>query len=132
MTPDVALLSLDERDFVQRFTQDDTIAEWLFAEMKAILQSAQSEEPNQSMSKVAENLLLIAVRLLAVDSTEINVETFVERGVLSLPRIVLMCSLYHHSNSDALSWWLEQLWNRSPSILEQLPILHHLFHHVRT
>ncbi|KAF0698013.1 Aste57867_11344 [Aphanomyces stellatus] len=130
MSDAVSLLGLNDHEFAECFAEDPTISEWLFREMKAVLHEVESsDDDDPSNAAAAGNLLLVAVRVVASDDHGVNLAQLVDSGILSLPRIVVMCSLYAQSNADVLQWWMQRVCDRAPTLTYQIPMLHDIFYH---
>ncbi|RLO03672.1 hypothetical protein DYB28_012891, partial [Aphanomyces astaci] len=124
-----SLLGLTDHEFAHVFAQDGAVSEWLFDEMKAVLQDADTDEFYTSHH--GDNLLLVAVRVVASEDHGLDLAQLVDRGLLSLPRIIAMCSLYAQSNSHVMQWWLQRVFACAPHLANQVPMLHDIFYHVR-
>ncbi|ETV89460.1 hypothetical protein H257_00734 [Aphanomyces astaci] len=122
-----SLLGLTDHEFGHVFAQDGAVSEWLFDEMKAVLQDADTDEFYTSHH--GDNLLLVAVRVVASEDHGLDLAQLVDRGLLSLPRIIAMCSLYAQSNSHVMQWWLQRVFACAPHLANQVPMLHDIFYH---
>ncbi|RHY09463.1 hypothetical protein DYB36_000462 [Aphanomyces astaci] len=124
-----SLLGLTDHEFAHVFAQDGAVSEWLFDEMKAVLQDADTDEFYTSHH--GDNLLLVAVRVVASEDHGLDLAQLVDRGLLSLPRIIAMCSLYAQSNSHVMQWWLQRVFACAPHLANQVPMLHDIFYHIQ-
>ncbi|CAK4560105.1 unnamed protein product [Aphanomyces euteiches] len=122
-----ALLALPDDEFAKCITRDSSVSEWIFREIKNLLQ--ESEEYDLFSSKEADVLLLVVVRIVKMDETAVNLAQLVDRGVLSLSRVVATCSLYAQSNEHVMQWWIQRLCDRAPILNDQIPMLHDVFYH---
>ncbi|ETW08525.1 hypothetical protein H310_01088 [Aphanomyces invadans] len=120
-----SLLGLTDDEFVEAIAHDSSVSDWLFGEMKAVLLDSETDE--FYVSKHGDNLLLIAARIVASDG--LDLAHLVNRGFLTLPRIIVMCSLYAQSNEHVLEWWLQRVCSCAPRIVDQIPMLHDVFYH---
>ncbi|KDO32801.1 hypothetical protein SPRG_19424 [Saprolegnia parasitica CBS 223.65] len=121
---DAALLSLERDVFLRVFASDAKVSEFVFMEMKALAKKIATKQAIPV--GLPENLLTIVARVLAAD--EAPIDQLVQRGVFSLSRLLVMCSVYAESNVQAMQWVVERLFARAPRLKEQVPMLHAVFY----
>ncbi|OQR99086.1 hypothetical protein ACHHYP_07483 [Achlya hypogyna] len=120
---DAALLSLTDDAFLRCFTTDAKVSDWVFREMKDLTRKVATKQALPA--GLASNLLTIVARVVAAKDAPLD--RLAQQGIFSVPRLLVMCSLYAESNVQVMQWCLEQLFTRAPALKAQFVTLHSIF-----
>ncbi|OQS04897.1 hypothetical protein THRCLA_02902 [Thraustotheca clavata] len=120
-----ALLSVENSVFLRSFTNDLKFSAWVFGEMKSLVKKIATKQAFSS--DLATNLLTIVVRVLAAEPHEVQLDQLAQRGVFSVARILVMCSLYAPSNRQAMEWCMERLFQCAPVLKDQITMVIPMF-----